>query len=85
MFQLARACGVHLETKHGVQFDRQMRRFMPPVFKDFALASCFRDCIAIVVAKSRKQRQFLATHEHIDRINLNYAKFFDERYCIGSC
>ena len=85
VLQFARTRGVHLEAKDRVQFDRQMRRFVPPVFKNFALRSGFAYCIAIVVAKPRKQRQFLATHEHIDRIDLNNTKFFNERYCVGSC
>ena len=85
VFQLARTRGVHLETKHGVQFDRQMCRFVTPIFKNFALRSCFRDRIAIVVAEPRKQRQFLAAHEHVDRVNLNNTKFFNERNRVGSC
>ncbi len=85
VFHLARTRGAHLETKHGVQLDRQMCRFVTPIFENFALRSCFRDRLAIVIAKPRKQRQLLAAHEHIDRVNLNNTEFLDERNCVGSC
>ncbi|MEY3467445.1 MAG: hypothetical protein RL532_752, partial [Actinomycetota bacterium] len=61
-----------------LNLDRQVRGFMAPVLKDLALRRCVRECGAIMVAEPCEERQLLAAHEHVHRIDLYDSKLFDE-------
>ena len=56
---------------------RNVGRFMGPVFEELALRRRRRDQIATMGTETRKDRQFLAANQNVDRIDLDDAHRVD--------
>jgi len=63
----------HLPAQQVVQFGRHVAGLVNPILEQLARGRRLRDQGARMWAQTREQWQFLAAHQHVDRVDLDEA------------